>query len=184
MDKNTVRRNIRAIKSTLSIEEKQDAASRVFSRLEATHEFASSRNIMIYHSLPDELSTTEFIDKWCKHKNIFLPRVNGYNLDIVPFDNNLRQGAFNIKEPSGHNIADIRTIDLIIVPAIAFDRNGNRIGRGKGYYDRLLKSADNITKIGVGYDFQLVDKIDSETHDVPLDIVITDKNHIITANNH
>lgn len=184
MDKNTVRRNIRTIKNTLSIEEKKDAAIRVFSRLEATHEFASSRNIMIYYSLPDELSTTEFIDKWCKHKSFFLPRVNGDNLDIVPLDNNLQPGAFNIKEPSGRSIAEINTIDLIIVPAIAFDRNGNRIGRGKGYYDRLLKSADSIIKIGVGYDFQLVDKIDSETHDVPLDIVITDKNHIITTNSH
>lgn len=184
MDKNRIRKNIKALKSTLSNEKKKDAAMRVFSRLETANEFISAGNVLIYHSLPDELSTIEFIDKWRDRKNMFLPRVNGENLDIVPLDNNLRTGAFNIKEPSGDSITDIGTIDLIIVPAIAFDRNGNRIGRGKGYYDRLLKSANRITKIGIGYGFQIVDEIDCEPHDIAVDIVITDNDYITIANNH
>lgn len=183
MDKSYIRRNIKAIKRTLSDAAKREAAKHVFFRLEAIDEFVSSQNILIYHSLPDELSTIEFINKWNKRKNLFLPRVNGENLEILAFDSNLLTGAFNIKEPAGDNIVDINSLDLIIVPAIAFDCKGNRIGRGKGYYDRLLKSAKGIMKIVVGYDFQLIDDIESELHDIPVDVIITDK-HMITVSNH
>ncbi len=183
MEKSYIRRNIRVIKKTLSEVEKRDAAKQVFSKLETIDEFISSQNILIYHSLPDELPTIEFIKKWYKRKNIFLPRVNGENLEILAFDDNLLTGAFNIKEPVGDNIIDINTIDLIIVPAIAFDRKGNRIGRGKGYYDRLLKSAKGIMKIVIGYDFQLIDDIESESHDIPVDVIITNK-HLITVSTH
>ena len=64
-------------------------------------------------------------------------------------------------------------MELIIVPAVAYDRQGNRIGRGKGYYDRLL-SRTKALRIGVAYDFQLVDEIEAEPHDIPVDIVITE----------
>ncbi len=67
---------------------------------------------------------------------------------------------------------------MIIVPAVAYDRNGNRVGRGRGYYDRLLSSSAAV-KVGVGYDFQLVDEIDAEPHDVPVDIVITQTRTIV-----
>ena len=62
---------------------------------------------------------------------------------------------------------------MIIVPAVAYDRQGNRIGRGKGYYDRLLRKT-RAMKIGVAYDFQLFDEIEVEPHDIPVDIVITE----------
>lgn len=61
---------------------------------------------------------------------------------------------------------------MVVVPAVAYDRSGNRVGRGKGYYDRLLGETKAL-KIGVAYDFQLVDEIDAEPHDVSVDIVIT-----------
>ena len=130
--------------------------------------------ILMYHSLPDELSTIDFIDKWHTRKHFFLPRVNGVNLDVLPYDRTrLQYGAFHIEEPTGDDIEDIDNIELIIVPGIAYDNRGNRVGRGKGYYDRLL-SRTKATKIGIGYDFQLVDEIDSEPHDITMDIVITD----------
>lgn len=128
----------------------------------------------MYHSLPDELSTIDFIDKWHTRKHFFLPRVNGVNLDVLPYDRTrLQYGAFHIEEPTGDDIENIDNIELIIVPGIAYDNRGNRVGRGKGYYDRLL-SRTKATKIGIGYDFQLVDEIDSEPHDITMDIVITD----------
>ncbi|WP_368408689.1 5-formyltetrahydrofolate cyclo-ligase, partial [uncultured Muribaculum sp.] len=130
--------------------------------------------ILMYHSLPDELSTIDFIDKWHTRKHFFLPRVNGVNLDVLPYDRTrLQYGSFHIEEPTGDDIEDIDNIELIIVPGIAYDNRGNRVGRGKGYYDRLL-SRTKATKIGIGYDFQLVDEIDSEPHDITMDIVITD----------
>ncbi len=181
MTKTYIRNLIKGKKKALSETEKREASMRVFNKLEECDIFKESKKILIYHSLPDELSTSDFIDKWHERKQLFLPRVNGDNLDILPFEKGkLQSGAFNIEEPTGNDIADISNIDLIIVPAVAYDRKGNRVGRGKGYYDRLLNSCRNTTKIGVGYDFQLVDEIEAETHDIPVDIVITESNFIKT----
>ncbi len=88
-------------------------------------------------------------------------------------------GAFHIEEPTGDDTADISQIELVVVPAVAYDRRGNRVGRGKGYYDRLLAET-NATKVGVGYDFQLLDEeIPAEPHDVAVDIVITESRRLV-----
>lgn len=132
----------------------------------------------MYHSLPDELSTAAFIDKWHARKHFFLPRVNGMELEVLPYNrSSLHLGAFHIEEPQGDDIVPVELMELIVVPAVAYDRNGNRVGRGKGYYDRLLASSTAM-KVGVGYDFQLVDEIDAEPHDVPVDMVITESHFI------
>ncbi len=174
MKKEEIRSRIKAHKSLLSEQERRQAAEAAFSMLEKSVAFMMADKILMYHSLPDELSTIDFIDKWHTRKHFFLPRVNGVNLDVLPYDRTrLQYGSFHIEEPTGDDIEDIDNIELIIVPGIAYDNRGNRVGRGKGYYDRLL-SRTKATKIGIGYDFQLVDEIDSEPHDITMDIVITD----------
>ncbi|MDE5608634.1 MAG: 5-formyltetrahydrofolate cyclo-ligase [Muribaculaceae bacterium] len=174
MKKDEIRRHVRNHKSLLTDEDRRRAAEAVFSRLETLTQFLLADNILVYYSLPDELSTLEFIDRWHGRKHFFLPRVNGLDLDILPYERTrLHLGAFRIEEPLGDETADIADIDLIIVPAVAFDPQGNRVGRGRGYYDRLLARAKSVT-IGVGYDFQLFDSVETEPHDIPLDIVITE----------
>ena len=151
MNKNDIRTRVRARKNLLSEQEKADAAQRVFQRLEQSAAFMLADRILMYHSLPDELSTHAFLRKWGKTKHFYLPRVNGVNLDILPYDEQtLALGSFHIEEPQGTDTASIGDIELIVVPAVAFDRCGNRVGRGKGYYDRLLASS-RATKVGVGY---------------------------------
>ncbi len=180
MKKEDIRRRVKAQKSLLSMKEKSEAAAKVFDVLEHSAAFMLADNILLYHSLPDELSTREFIDRWHNRKHFFLPRVNGVNLEILPYDQSaLRLGAFHIEEPSGDELIPIENIEMVVVPAIAYDRRGNRVGRGKGFYDRLLADT-KATKVGVAYDFQLVDDIDSEPHDVKVDVVITES-HIITV---
>ena len=175
MNKDEIRVRIRARKALLNDNEKASAAHDVFSLLERTAAFIMSDNILLYHSLPDELSTIEFIDRWHDRKNFYLPRVNGVNLDILPYDRSrLHLGAFNIEEPDGDDVADIADIELIIVPGVAYDRHGNRIGRGKGFYDRLLRDTDAVT-MGVGYGCQLCDDIEPDTFDVPVHYVITEQ---------
>jgi len=180
MKKEDIRLKIRTCKSLLSVAEKKEAARRAFDALRQQAAFMMADNILMYHSLPDELSTHDFIEQWSTRKHFFLPRVNGVNLDILPYDRTtLRMGAFHIEEPQGDETVDIRDIDLIIVPAVAYDSDGNRVGRGKGFYDRLL-SQSTATRIGIVYDFQIVNKIDAEEHDVPVDFVITDRRIIKT----
>ncbi|MBJ2185851.1 5-formyltetrahydrofolate cyclo-ligase [Paramuribaculum intestinale] len=180
MKKDDIRRTVRARKSLLTENEKAEAAQSVFDRLEQMAAFMMADRILMYHSLPDELSTRDFLGKWSGRKHFFLPRVNGVNLDILPYEQTrLHLGAFEIEEPDGNDLTDIADIELIIVPAVAYDRHGNRVGRGKGYYDRML-AGSRATKVGVGYDFQLIDDaIDTDSHDVPVDIVITQSHTVI-----
>ncbi|MCM1138730.1 MAG: 5-formyltetrahydrofolate cyclo-ligase [Duncaniella sp.] len=179
MKKDEIRRNIKARKTLLSEAEKLSAAERVFNLLERTADFLLSDRILMYHSLPDELSTREFIHKWSSSKHFYLPRVNGVNLEILPYDESqLALGSFHIEEPTGSDTSSIDDIEMIVVPAVAYDRKGNRVGRGKGYYDRLLADS-KARKVGVAYDFQVVDEIDAAPHDVRVDVIITESHHYI-----
>ncbi len=181
MKKEDVRRRVKAQKSILDESERITAAQAVFDMLEKTAAFMMSDHILMYHSLPDELPTTTFLDKWSGRKHFYLPRVNGLNLEILPYDRSrLALGAFHIEEPTGDETVSVNDIELVIVPAVGYDSRGNRVGRGKGYYDRLLAES-RATKVGVVYDFQVVDEIESEPHDVRVDIVITDKAWYHTA---
>ena len=179
MEKSNIRRKINAMRRMRSEAERMSAAEEVFERLEKTAAFLMAENVLMYHSLPDELSTHAFLKKWGGKKHFYLPRVNGVNLDILPYDESrLELGSFHIEEPTGADTVDPSEIEVIVVPAVAYDRRGNRLGRGKGFYDRLLAEA-KATKIGVGYEFQLMDELPAEEHDVPMDIIITQNTTIV-----
>lgn len=176
MDKRQLRAVMRERKRVISPSQMDCEARAVFEFIETLPQFAEATNILMYHSLPDELPTHSTIERWSKIKNIFLPRVNGDDLEIVPLQRELsRDNRFHIAEPQGE-AADRGVIDLIIVPAVALDPHGNRMGRGKGYYDRLLSTTAAHT-IGVALECQLVDNIPCEPHDIPLDAVVTSTQH-------
>lgn len=172
MDKKAVRSSIKAIKKTLTAERKVISELTVIKKIEQLPQFRSAKNILLYYSLPDELPTVNMLARWSKIKNIFLPRVKGDDLEILQYDESaLHSGAFNINEPTGNDVVSPEVPDLVIVPAVAFDRRGNRIGRGKGYYDRLLANV-NAFKIGICYSFQIIDDFEPDEHDVPVDLVV------------
>jgi 5-formyltetrahydrofolate cyclo-ligase len=99
---------------------------------------------------------------------------NTLSLSYIDGIEDLHKGAYGILEPNVVGEADSDEIDVILVPGLAFDREGGRMGFGKGYYDRLLEKSTAV-KIGLCYDFQLFDKIPKEKHDVPMDYIITEK---------
>lgn len=181
MKKEDIRRRVKARKTMLDDAERTAAASRVFDALSQLAAFTMADRVLIYNSLPDELSTREFISQWDGRKQFYLPRVNGLDLDILPYSRtHTHLGAFRIEEPDGDDLVDVADMDLIIVPAVAFDRHGNRVGRGKGFYDRLLSHAKAVT-VGVCYDFQLLDddEIEAEEFDVPVNFIIADRHGVI-----
>lgn len=175
MNKAELRKESRTRKKQLTVEEQKNAEIAVLEKLESCKEFQAAKRILAYYSLPDELPTIQLLSKWNKDKEIFLPRVNGDFLDIAKFEpDSTVEGAFSIQEPTGNDLTTVDTIDLIIIPAVGYDCKGNRLGRGKGYYDRLLKDA-KCPKIGIIYSCQLFDEVPTEQHDIPVDIIITEK---------
>lgn len=184
MEKKEIRSIIRSLKRNIipSINDISTLEHNLFSKVEMLQPFQLSRNILMYHSLDDEFPTTMTLDRWATMgKNIFLPRVNGDHLDIARYNPDKTEiGAYGIVEPSSANeTADASMIDIIIVPAMAFDTNGNRLGRGKGFYDRLFASTHAV-RIGVCFDFQLVDCLPTEPHDVPMHAIVTPTTTITT----
>lgn len=130
--------------------------------------------MLLYHSLPDEVDTHDLIRRWAASKRIVLPVVRGDDLELRLYtgDDSLTTGAFRIGEPTGPPFTDCGQIDLAVIPGVAFDRLGNRLGRGKGYYDRLLPRLKGTYKMGLCFPGQLVDRLPAEEHDVRMDEVV------------
>ena len=169
--KEDIRKSIRQKKKLLSSEDKLQAAELVFKQLFQLEQWKKANRVLVYHSLPDELQTIEYLDKMLS-KELFLPKVDGDTLKIVAYDKSrLITGAYNILEPDDNNYFPVEDIELIIIPGVAFDKQKNRLGRGKGYYDKLLSNT-NALKIGICYDFQIIDEIPTNSHDIKMDIVI------------
>jgi len=133
----------------------------------------NAKSIMFYYPHKNEVDTLPIIQNLIGKKIILLPVVKGKDLYPVSIKDlsNLKDGYAGIKEPVGEPF-NPKLIDIVVVPAVAFDKHGYRLGYGKGYYDRFLTKTDAL-KIGFAYDFQILDKIDSEQHDIPVDIIIT-----------
>jgi 5-formyltetrahydrofolate cyclo-ligase len=137
-----------------------------------------AKTIVAYYSLPDEVDTHGFIDQLLADgKTVYLPKViSNEEMVLCRYTGaeSLSLGAFGIMEPVGRQIAADEVIDAVLVPGMAFDGDGNRLGRGKGYYDRFLKSLSHPRPqlIGVCFDFQKVDMVPTESTDVRVDVVV------------
>ncbi len=178
LEKNTIRKAISVLKNNLPSIQKNEYADQIFSKIESLAQFQKAKAILFYWSTIDELPTHHFVQKWSATKKILLPTIKNNILVIKEFTsiNELQQGDFGIWEPN-KNEKYVGNIDIVLVPGVAFDRRKNRLGRGKGFYDRFLKTT-NAEKWGVGYDCQLLDFIPTDDFDVSLDKILTTNNLI------
>lgn len=135
-----------------------------------------SRTILVYSALPDEVPTQALLDLLVKQgKTVLLPRVisdTDMELRCYTGRHDLQLGAYGILEPTGELFTVYDTIDVAIVPGMAFDAEGYRLGRGKGYYDRFLTRVPYLYKIGLCFSWQMVDKVPHDKHDIVMDEVI------------
>ena len=173
MDKKELRQQIRAAKKQHTPEELQEQSVLILRKLAAHPRFLQAERVMLYASLPDEVQTLAFIEEWRHRKTIILPTVVGD--DIIPVeladDTTFAEGDFHIPEPQNHPYTG--DFDLIVVPGMAFDKEGHRLGRGRGYYDRFLAQHPQSPTIGLCFDFQLVPHVPSEPHDRPINEILT-----------
>ena len=145
-------------------------------------EFEDSRTILFYISYNNEVDTHQII-KECLEigKKIVVPKTDILKEKILLSEltnwNHLEPGEFNILEPKKEFFKEvlIDSIDLMFIPGIAFDIHGNRIGHGKGYYDRLLKIPHNAIRVGLAFELQIVDNILTEIHDIKVNKIVTEK---------
>ena len=150
-------------------------SAEIMELLEKHPVFKKAHTLLLYPSLPDEVNTHDFIRKWSTQKHILLPVVTGNELELRWYTcpSGLQIGAYGIEEPVGKAFTDYPAIDLAIIPGVAFDRKGNRLGRGKGYYDRLLPLMPSTYKIGICFPFQLLEEIPTEPFDICMNEILT-----------
>ena len=142
--------------------------------VKALSEWAEARVILLFAALPDEPNVDEL---WDESKQVCLPRFRDdrtYEAAFVMNRNDLVSGQFGILEPPKNAVcAGSSEVDLAITPGVAFDANGYRLGRGRGFYDRWLEDLTAF-RCGVGYDHQLVqDSVPHEPHDARMGVVVT-----------
>lgn len=152
-------------------------------KLEQHPRFKAAQILLLYHSLNDEVQTHEFIEKWYRQKIILLPVVKGDILELRQYTgkDSLKVGeAFHIEEPTGDKFTKYGAIDLAIIPGVSFDNRGNRLGRGKGYYDKLLPFLRSYN-IGICYNFQVSKEIPTEPFDRKMDEVWTEDGKLMAT---
>lgn len=182
MPKKHLRKNLLEKRNKLGSGDKMKADWSLFEALKTTPQIESAEKIVAFFPHQSEPNIEPFLE-WVvsNKKELYLPRVNGAGLDLVRvlFFSDLEKGSNGIMEPKKEFAAsDISEFDIILVPGLAFTENGDRLGFGGGFYDRLLKQVKGY-KIGIGYDFQVLPEIPVEDHDVTLDMIITDSGSYI-----
>ena len=178
MDKKELRQFIRNEKRQYSSSQLEELSLSVLSQLNGNEHLQRAETILMYYSLPDEVNTHVYIDQLlAEGKKILPPEViDGENMVIREYTgkHDLKEGSFHIMEPIGSLFPEVRyqEINLAIIPGMAFDAKRNRLGRGKGYYDRFLQKIHQVYKIGICFPFQLVDEIPTEETDIKMDAIM------------
>jgi len=187
--KATLRIKLRAARAALSPAERQVAAARVLANLAGLRLFRVSRRVACYLPNDGEIDTSGIIDRlWRMRQDVFLPVLSRLRHDRLWFapatpGMQLAPNRYGIPEPrvATRTLVRAQEIDLILLPLVAFDKNGNRLGRGAGFYDRSLaflrhrRFLRTPHVIGLAYDFQRVPTIEPDPWDVALDGVVTDR---------
>ena len=149
----------------------------IVKQLEIVPAFVKAKSVVVYVSFGSEIETHPLIRQLLTEgRHICVPAFQDgkyFSAEIQDFDRDLIAGKLNILEPKLLRHVPVTQPDVWLVPGLAFDRKGNRLGRGKGYFDALLQNAPGI-KIALAHDFQLLDEIPVEPHDVRMDFIVTE----------
>lgn len=182
MTKHELRKRVRSLKKSYTNEQLMAMSEKISAGLLAEQRVLEANCILAYFPLPDEVSIVNVIDALVSQgKTVLLPEVVSDTEMILReyhSGKDLKAGAFGILEPTGKPFCNYEQIDVALVPGMAFDRNGNRLGRGKGYYDRFFDAVEAQAGripylLGVAFPFQMFDEIPHDEHDKMMDKVLT-----------
>lgn len=180
--KEAIRKEVLAKQAGLSKAERKRKSSRISAKLFSSPEFKRANVIMFYVSKEGEVDTSEMIKAALKSgKEVLVPVTLRKKRKLIPsrlidYDKELGPGPYGIPQPKAEYIRPVEPerIDMVIVPGVAFDKSGNRLGRGAGYYDRFLaRVPKEVPKIGLAFDFQVFPSLPKSYHDLPVDKVFS-----------
>lgn len=165
-----------------------DASSRIVAQLLKLDAFIAAESIALYKAIEGEVDLEPLFGScWEQGKRTSIPIFNRalkiYELADISENTRYVQGNYGIQEPVNPAYAEIGAVDLVIVPGVAFDTKGNRLGRGGGYYDRMLAGYGGI-KAAVAFEFQLFDHVPNDSSDIPVNYIVTESKVVDLCNEH
>jgi 5-formyltetrahydrofolate cyclo-ligase len=194
MNKNTIRASMKEFLARITPEERHARSLAACHNLMTTKEFKNAQMIMIFMSMPSEVETsTVALKAWQEGKSIAVPRIDWNTkkmepVEIKSLDTGMQTtavgggggstpGITGIREPISGKVVPLGLIDMVVIPGLAFDRRGFRVGRGRGFYDRFLAQQDfQGSRAALCFHEQLqIAAIPCEPHDVPMNLIVTDK---------
>ncbi len=186
--KGAVRTEMRRLRQELAPADRGAWSRRIAERLWSLEAFTRGRRVLFYAAAGGEVETLPLLEQWIAGgRTVILPRVEGDGVTLVEVDRleDLSPGYREILEPrlgAGRTVS-WEEIEVALVPGLAFDLQGNRLGRGGGHYDRgLARIGRQALKIGLAFDFQIVERLPVEARDVPVDLVVTETRMIEAGN--
>jgi len=188
---NKLRKKLREARNNLTRKKQREASSALAKQITRSRAYRSSKRVALYFASDGEISTDELMARiWQSGRQCYLPVLScllGERLWFAPVDLNSKflLNRFGIPEPvvASRKLVDARQLDLILMPMVGFDLQGNRLGMGGGFYDRTLAFQHHRQKwirprlIGLAHECQRVDRLETQSWDVPLHAVATDRNY-------
>ena len=175
--KTALRKLVLEQRKNMPLSDVTEKSKAIVGKILVSEKYVNSACIYAYISTRNEVDLTELIEAaWVAGKRVAVPRVCGQDMDFYYIDDfcDLVKGSFGILEPADYSVkADDKTA-LMFIPGVAYDRKGNRIGYGGGYYDRYFARGHSHYIMAPAYDLQMVDRIDSEEHDIRVDEIINE----------
>lgn len=178
--KKQVREQYLKIRRAIPCAKRHAKSRRIFRRLFRSSFFRKATHVVLYYGISPEVETRPFLKSILMTKALYLPRVNQKTrnisfLKISSLTKDLCRGAYNIREPKAGCVKRSPSrMDLIVVPGVAFDLKGRRLGRGGGYYDRVLRRAKKVCKVGLCFREQLMPSVPVTSRDQRVNQIITD----------
>ncbi|OHB54765.1 MAG: 5-formyltetrahydrofolate cyclo-ligase [Planctomycetes bacterium GWF2_50_10] len=188
MDKNQLRNALRTRLLEIGADIRSEKSKKACQNLIETPEFQTASVVMIYLSLPHEVDTASVIlHAWQRGKTVAVPKVSFQQRHMIPVILTSLETGFStevsgLRNPITGVPMPMEEIDIIVTPALGFDRSGNRLGRGGSYYDRFFANKDlRAIKCGMAFKEQIVDKVPTVEHDVKMDMLVTDDEVIYSS---
>ncbi|RNB91507.1 5-formyltetrahydrofolate cyclo-ligase [Brevibacillus fluminis] len=180
--KQALRKQVLAQRQTLSEQERCERSAKAVQFLMQFEDLAACKTVMVFYPFRDEIDTRPFLAHAQKRgQEVWLPYTDMENKRIIPYvytgEDCLKLGTYGIYEPDIARCepADVAKLDAVVLPGVAFDRSGGRMGYGAGYYDRFLAGLPGVPLlIGLSFDVQVVDEVPTEPHDFRVPYIATE----------
>jgi len=188
--KDIIRKQVLEIRNKLSESEAAALSESIFQNLKKNSFFNDAGNVMVYLDFKHEVKT-DCIIEYClaNGKKVYvpicIPETHELCISRITGPGQLQAGHYGIREPFREyvRLSDSSLLDLVLVPGVAFDASGNRIGFGAGYYDRFMKRLrPDAVKAALAYSFQVVEQVPADEYDIPADYIVTENATIICSN--